>query len=84
MSLADLLGKEYTNAVAAAEAALGAHSLEEALAIANEKVEFFPEAVQKKNSEMLSLVGKHLGTAVGIQRRAALVDYIRNVSYSEG
>ena len=60
MSLADLLGKEYTNAVAAAEAALGAHSLEEAQAIANDKVDFYPEAVQKKNSEMLSLVGKRV------------------------
>ncbi len=60
MSLTDLLGSEYTNAVCAAEAALGAMSLEESQAIANEKVEFFPEAVQKKNSEMLALVGKQV------------------------
>ena len=56
MSLADLLGKEYTNAVIAANHALGELSLGEASALANEKVDFFPECVQKKNSEMLAQV----------------------------
>lgn len=60
MSLADLLGKEYTNAVVAANYALGALSLGEASALANEKVDFFPECVQKKNSEMLAKVGEQV------------------------
>ena len=51
MSLADLLGKDYTDAVAAVNAVLGGMSLEEAEKIANEKVGFFPEEVQKKNSD---------------------------------
>ncbi len=60
MSLADLLGKEYTNALVAANYAIGELSLGEASALANDKVEFYPEAVQKKNSEMLALVGKQV------------------------
>ena len=60
MSLADLLGKEYIGAVIAANYALGALSLGEASALANEKVDFFPECVQKKNSEMLAEVGKQV------------------------
>lgn len=83
MSLADLLGKEYTNAVAAAEAALGAHSLEEAQAIANEKVEFFPEAVQKKNSEMLSLVGKQVIDPMPAVTAGAPTDSFRKAASRE-
>ena len=56
-SLSDLLGSEYTNAVAAANAALGNMSLGDALALAEEKVDFFPEETQKRNSALLSKVG---------------------------
>ncbi|MBQ2715847.1 MAG: hypothetical protein IJF21_03510 [Clostridia bacterium] len=83
MSLADLLGKEYTDAVAAAEAALGAHSFEEALAIANEKIEFFPEAVQKKNSEMLSLVGKQVIDPMPAVTAGAPTDSFRKAASRE-
>ena len=38
MSLADLLGKKYTDRVVAANEALGVRSKEEALAIAEEKI----------------------------------------------
>ena len=83
MSLADLLGKEYTDAVAAANAALGAMSLEEAEAIANDKVDFFPECVQKKNSEMLAKVGTQVIGPVPYVTAGAPTDSFRKAASRE-
>ena len=80
MSLADLLGKDYTDAVAAANAVLGGMSLEEAEKIANEKVGFFPEEVQKKNSEMLALVGKQVMPVVPPMTDGAPTDSFRKAA----
>lgn len=60
MSLADLLGKNYTDGVAAANAVLGVMSKDEAAALAEAQVEFFPESTQKRNSELLALTGKQV------------------------
>lgn len=60
LSLTDILGDEYTSAVAAANEALGYMDSASAKAIADEKLEFFPEAVQKKNDDMLAKVGTSL------------------------
>ncbi len=80
MSLADLLGKEYMGAVIAANYAIGALSLGEAAAIANEKVDFFPESVQKKNSEMLSLVGNQVISEVPHVTDGAPTDSFRKAA----
>lgn len=60
ISLADLLGREYIEAVAAANEALCELDADEVRRIANEKVEFYPEAKQKKNDDLLSKVGTQM------------------------
>ena len=60
LSLSELLGSKYTATLIAANYAIGALSLGEGADLANGRVEFYPEEVQKKNSEMLSLVGKQV------------------------
>ena len=77
MSLADLLGKKYTDRVCAANAALGVMTKEEALAIAEEKIDFFPEAVQERNSRLLSLVGKQIVEPLGESTDGAPTDAFR-------
>lgn len=57
LSLSDVLGIGYTEAVAKANEALGVMSYDETMAIANEKIDFYPEEKQKKNDEMLKKVG---------------------------
>lgn len=57
LSLSDVLGRGYTEAVAKANEALGVMSYDETMAIADEKIDFYPEAKQKRNDEMLSKVG---------------------------
>ena len=77
MSLADLLGKKYTDRVCAANAALGVMAKEEALAIAEEKIDFFPEATQERNSRLLSLVGKQIVEHLGESTDGAPTDAFR-------
>ncbi len=57
LSLSDLLGRNYTEAIARANDMLGVMSYDETMAVADEKVDFYPEAKQKKNDEMLPKVG---------------------------
>ncbi len=57
LSLSDILGKNYTEAVARANGALGVMPYDETMAVADEKIDFYPEAKQKKNDEMLKKVG---------------------------
>ena len=77
MSLTDLLGKKYTDRVCAANAALGVMTKEEALAIAEEKIDFFPEAAQERNSRLLSLVGKQIIEPLGDSTDGAPTDAFR-------
>ena len=58
ISLSDLLGKEYTDHVAEAAAFYGRMSLSDALALADEKVDLFPEAHQRLSEELLAHVGE--------------------------
>ena len=60
LSLEDIVGKEYVEALAAANEALGELSADEVRRIAGEKVEFYPEAKQKKSDDMLAKVGTQL------------------------
>ncbi len=60
LSLSDILGKEYTASVAGALDALGVMPEKDAQAIAEEKVDFYPEALQKKNEELLDQVGTQI------------------------
>lgn len=60
LSLADMLGKEYTDSVVKGITAYGIMSEDEARSLAEEKVDFYPEADQKKNDEFVKRVGTQL------------------------
>ena len=47
LSLSDLLGREYTQSVARANEALGVMSYDETMAVADEKIDFYPAEKQK-------------------------------------
>ena len=57
LSLSDVLGRGYTEAVARANDFLGLMSYDETMAIADEKIDFYPECAQKRNDELLDKVG---------------------------
>ncbi len=59
-SLSDLLGRDYIESVVSGVEAFGLMSREEALKIANEKVDFYPEEAQKKNEEFAKRAGEQL------------------------
>ncbi len=60
MSLSDLLGRDYTDRLVAMNAALGTMSEAEASELANGKVEFFPEEIQRRNSALLAKTGTQI------------------------
>ena len=82
LSLTDLLGAEYVEHVAEAGAALGLLSKEEALAAANEKVDFYPEAMQQKNDELLRSVGKEMIPPFREENQGAPTDAFRKAAHS--
>lgn len=57
LSLSDILGSDYTQSVIEALSVLSVMDAEKAAAIADEKVDFYPEADQKKNDDLLNKVG---------------------------
>jgi len=59
-SLEDLLGKEYINAVCEARAALTGEPVDKLKALAEEKVDFFPVDFEKRQVELMSLLGKKI------------------------
>lgn len=60
LSLADLLGKAYVEAVCDAQAFLTGESKLDYLAIAHEKVDFYPEAYQVRLDALLAHVGRQV------------------------
>lgn len=58
LSLSDILGKEYLDKIIEANDALGVMSAEEGRKLAEEKIDFYPEAKQAKNDALLSKVGE--------------------------
>jgi acetylornithine/succinyldiaminopimelate/putrescine aminotransferase len=63
-SLADLLGTEYVDGVAAARSRLTGESLAALRRLGREKVDFFPTRVQKRLRALLPEVGKAVAPAV--------------------
>lgn len=57
LSLKDILGKEYIEKIIEANEALGVMDAETGEKIGSEKVDFYPEDMQKKNSSFLQKVG---------------------------
>jgi len=60
LSLTDLLGGGYTGRLAAANAALGRMKAEDAERLAHEKIDLYPEELQRQNDELLSRVGERV------------------------
>lgn len=60
LSLADILGQGYVNAVCKAKSALSGESVNTLLAIANEKAEFYPDDFAKRQNQLM----KNLGASV--------------------
>ena len=60
LSLSDILGRDYTTAVARANDALGVMSYDDTMAAADEKIDFYPLEKQQKNDQMLTKVGTRL------------------------
>ena len=56
-SLADLLGKQYVEAACAARAFVEAGDARKLLAVANEKVDFYPESFARRVDELVPLIG---------------------------
>ena len=59
-SLADILGGEYIAAVCRARSVLSSRSYDELWAIANEKVDFYPECFAQQQEKLMDLVGKQV------------------------
>ncbi len=60
LSLSDLLGKAYTDAVVAANEALSLLPPGEARRLADEKIDFYPLSLQEKADSLLSEIGKQI------------------------
>ncbi len=65
LSLSDILGRDYTTAVARANDALGVMPYDDTMSIADEKIDFYPEEKQLKNDQMLAKVGIQIMPAYG-------------------
>ena len=63
LSLADLLGKDYIDSVVKGNVAFGVMTKEEADALAYEKIDFYPEEMQKKNVEFAKMTGTKITDA---------------------
>ena len=62
LSLADMLGESFLQQVVQANVALGRLNAKEADALAHEKVDFFPENLQKQDEALLKQVGTQIVT----------------------
>jgi acetylornithine/succinyldiaminopimelate/putrescine aminotransferase len=63
-SLADLLGREYTEAVIKARARLSGESVEELRAIAEETLDFFPSDFQRRLAALLPEIGNEVSASL--------------------
>jgi 4-aminobutyrate aminotransferase-like enzyme len=70
-SLSDLLGREYMKAVCAARSYTSGESLEELQAIADEEVDFYPEAYAARVDELVEAVGTQVCPPLASSARGA-------------
>ncbi len=71
LSLTDMLGAEYANAVCAARAFLDGTSAAEARSVAGEKVDLYPRAYADRIDELLPFVGTRVSPALEASSRGA-------------
>jgi len=60
LSLSDMLTPDYTHAVAKAQMSIGCKTEQDGKKTADEKVDFYSEAKQRKNDELLKKVGTYI------------------------
>lgn len=82
LSLTDLLGEEYINAVCASRAWLTGEDENELKRIADEKVSFFPEAFAKRQNELMDHVGEKVVPAFENQEQGAPTAAYRAAQHS--
>ena len=71
LSLTDLLGSEYTDAVCAARSFLDGRDAAENRALAGEKIDFYPRSFASRLDELLPLVGTAVVPPLGRSARGA-------------
>ncbi len=71
LSLSDLLGSVYTDAVCGAQAFLGNGDVRELRALANERVDFYPPSFARRQDELLPLVGTRVADPLAASARGA-------------
>lgn len=81
LSLKDLLGADYLNAVIEGQSAFGLLSKEEGNTLAEEKVDFFPAFYQEKNRALLHQVGKPFIPAFSNQQTGAPTNAFAKASH---
>ncbi|MBE6713783.1 MAG: aminotransferase class III-fold pyridoxal phosphate-dependent enzyme [Ruminococcaceae bacterium] len=80
LSLSDILGRGYTDAIARANDFLGVMSYEESMAIADEKIDFYPEEKQKKNDALLEKVGTQIIEPFANDLKGAATNAFKNAT----
>ena len=83
LSLSDILGSGYTQAIARANDFLGLMSYDETMAIADEKIDFYPEAKQKKNDGLLDKVGTVIIDRFDNCQKGAATDAFKNATNTD-
>ena len=80
LSLSDILGSAYTQSIARANDALGVMTYDETMAIADEKIDFYPAEKQEKNDAWLSKVGTQIVPAFGVNEPGAATNAFRKAT----
>jgi acetylornithine/succinyldiaminopimelate/putrescine aminotransferase len=71
LSLSDLLGSDYTDAVCSARAFLDGQKLADMQAVAGQKIDFYPRKFSSRIDELLPLVGTSVVSALAKSARGA-------------
>ena len=82
LSLADLLGPDYTGAVCAARAALTGQDPAALQALAEEKIDFYPAAFAARQEELMDRVGERLAPPFPDEEDGAPTDSYRAAQHS--
>ncbi len=83
LSLNDMLGKDYMQSVVEANVLFGRMTEKEANALAEEKVDFFPQEQQKLNESLLSKIGQQVITPFVNDEEGAPTSAFRKAAHKE-
>ncbi len=83
MSLSDLLGKDYIQSVVKGNAAFGVMTEEAATALAEEKIDFYPESMQDKVDEFAKRTGEQIAPAFENDNDGAATNAFKKAFHKE-